>query len=158
MAIYEYTAVDQNRNTFSGIYTDVDGVRGFRKELAKMGYTLLKARRKTSPAKKQTRISRAEIIAFTYEFAGMCSAGISIAQCLETLQQQTDNSSFRYVISDIKQSIEKGLTLKDAFEKHRKIFSDFLLGMVEAGESSGRLSESLETSANYLEKQLEQKI
>jgi len=155
MAIYEYTAVDQNRDTFSGIYTDIDGVRGLRKELAKMGYTLLKARRKTGPAKKQTRISQAEIIAFTYEFAGMCSAGVSITKCLETLGEQADNPAFKYVISDIKQSIEKGLTLKDAFEKHRKIFSDFLLGMVEAGESSGRLSESLETSANYLEKQLE---
>lgn len=155
MAIYEYTAVDQNRNTFSGIYTDIDGVRGLRKELAKMGYTLLKARRKTNLAKKQTRISRAEIIAFTYEFAGMCSAGVSIAKCLETLGEQADNPAFKYVISDIKQSIEKGSTLKDAFEKYRKIFSDFLLGMVETGESSGRLSESLEMSANYLEKRAE---
>lgn len=152
MAIYEYTAVDQNRNAFSGIYTDIDGVRGLRKELAKMGYTLLKARRKTDPAKKQIRISRAEIIAFTYEFAGMCSAGVSIAKCLEALGEQADNPVFKYVISDIKQSIEKGSTLKDAFEKHRKIFSDFLLGMIETGESSGRLSESLEMSANYLEK------
>ena len=155
MAIYEYTAVDQNRNTFSGIYTDIDGVRGLRKELAKMGYTLLKARRKTGLAKKQTRISQAEIIAFTYEFAGMCSAGVSITKCLETLGEQADNPAFKYVISDIKQSIERGSSLKDAFEKYRKLFSDFLLGMVEAGESSGRLSESLENSANYLEKRAE---
>jgi type IV pilus assembly protein PilC len=154
MAVYEYTAVDQNRNTFSGIYTDIDGVRNLRKELAKMGYTLLKVRRKKSQVQKQTRISRAEVVAFTYEFAGMCSAGISIARSLETLQQQTNNPSFRYIISDIKQSIERGSSLKDAFEKYRKLFSDFLLGMVEAGESSGRLSESLEASAIYLEKQL----
>ncbi len=157
MAIYEYTVVDQNQNTFSGIYTDIDGIRSLRKELAKMGYTLLKAKRKADLVKKQTRISRAEVVAFTYEFAGMCSAGVSISQCLETLHQQTNNSSFKYIISDIKQSIEKGSTLKDAFEGHRKIFSDFLLGMVEAGESSGRLSESLEVSANYLEKQAELK-
>jgi type IV pilus assembly protein PilC len=119
-----------------------------------MGYTLLKVRRKKSQVQKQTRISRAEVVAFTYEFAGMCSAGISIARSLETLQQQTNNPSFRYIISDIKQSIERGSSLKDAFEKYRKLFSDFLLGMVEAGESSGRLSESLEASAIYLEKQL----
>jgi len=155
MAIYEYTAVDRNQNTFSGIYTDIGGVRSLRQELAKMGYTLLKAKRKIGPAKRQTGISQVEVVAFTYEFAGMCSAGISITQCLETLHQQTNNSSFKYIISDIKQSIEKGSSLKGAFEKHRKIFSDFLLGMVEAGESSGRLSESLETSAKYLEKQAE---
>jgi len=155
MAIYEYTATDQNQNTFSGIYTDIDGVRSLREELAKMGYRLLKARRKTSLAVKRARIRQAEVVTFTYRFAGMCSAGVSITQCLKTLEEQADNPAFKYVISDIKQSIERGSTLKDAFEKHRKIFSDFLLGMVEAGESGGRLAESLQMSANYLEKQAE---
>ncbi len=155
MAIYEYTAIDQNQSAFSGVYTDVDGVRGLRKELAKMGYRLLKARRKTSLAGKQARIRQAEVVTFTYRFAGMCSAGVSIAQCLKTLEEQADNPAFRYVISDIRQSIERGSTLKDAFEMHRKVFSDFLLGMVEAGESSGKLSESLEASANHLEKRAE---
>ena len=42
MAIYEYTAVDQNQYIFSGIYTDIDNVRSLREELAKMGYRLLK--------------------------------------------------------------------------------------------------------------------
>jgi type IV pilus assembly protein PilC len=155
MAIYEYTATDQNQNAFSSIYTDIDGVRSLREELAKMGYKLLKARRKTSLAGKQARIRQAEVVTFTYRFAGMCSAGVSITQCLKTLEEQADKPAFRYVISDIRRSIERGSTLKDAFEKHRKIFSDFLLGMVEAGESSGKLSESLEASANYLEKRAE---
>ena len=155
MAIYEYTAIDQNQNTFSGIYTEIDGVRSLREELAKMGYRLLKARRKTSLAGKRARIRQAEVVTFTYRFAGMCSAGVSITQCLKTLEEQADNPAFKYVISDIRQSIERGSTLKDAFEKHRKIFSDFLLGMVEAGESGGRLAESLQMSANYLEKQAE---
>ena len=155
MAIYEYTAVDQNQNTFSGIYTDIDGVRSLREELTKMGYRLLKARRKTIAVGKRPRIRQAEVITFTFRFAGMCSAGVSITQCLKVLEEQTDNPAFKYVISDIKQSIERGSTLKDAFEKYRKIFSDFLLGMVEAGESGGRLAESLEASANYLEKRAE---
>jgi type IV pilus assembly protein PilC len=155
MAVYEYTAVDQNQHTFSGIYTNIDGVKGLRKELAKMDYRLLKVRRKISPTGKQAKIKQAEVITFTYRFAGMCSAGVSIAQSLKTLEEQTDNPAFKYVISDIRQSIERGSTLKDAFEKYRRIFSDFLLGMVEAGESSGKLSQSLEVSANYLEKRAE---
>jgi type II secretory pathway component PulF len=157
MAIYEYTAVDQNQHTFSGIYTNIDGVKGLREELAKMDYRLLKAKRKISPLGKQTKIKQAEVITFTYRFAGMCSAGVSIAQSLKTLEEQADNPAFKYVISDIRQNIEKGSTLKNAFEKYRRVFSDFLLGMVEAGESSGRLSESLEASADYLEKRAELK-
>jgi type IV pilus assembly protein PilC len=49
------------------------------------------------------------------------------------------------------------LSLAEAFEKHRAVFSDFFLGMVEAGEKGGRLSETLQMAATYLEKQAELK-
>ena len=50
--------------------------------------------------------------------------------------------------------------MKAAFAKHKGVFSDFFLGMVEAGEVGGKLGETLEMSATYLEKQvaLKQKI
>ena len=49
-------------------------------------------------------------------------------------------------------SIASGSTLKDAFGKYRKIFSDFFIGMIEAGETGGKLSQTLEASAEYLER------
>jgi len=85
--------------------------------------------------------------------AGMCGAGLSIVQSLDTLEKQTDNESLKFIISDVKKSITVGSSLTDAFNKYRAIFSDFFLGMVEAGESSGKLPESLEISASYMEKQ-----
>jgi type IV pilus assembly protein PilC len=42
--------------------------------------------------------------------------------------------------------------MTDAFGKYRRVFSDFFLGMVEAGEAGGKLAESLEIVAKYLEK------
>jgi type II secretory pathway component PulF len=83
----------------------------------------------------------------------MCSAGLSISTILKTLEQQTESQGFRSVITDIRKSVESGSTLKSAFEKHREVFSDFFIGMVEAGEAGGKLSKTLEISANYLEKQ-----
>ena len=50
----------------------------------------------------------------------MCSAGLSIIKALETLQEQTVNPTFKFIISDIKQSVEAGSSLKEAFEKSRK--------------------------------------
>ncbi len=157
MAAYAYIAKDEAGNKFSGTYTDIDSVAGLRKELAKMGYALIKARRNKTTLQKHQKIKQTEVVTFTYEFGGMCSAGLSITRSLETLEQQAENNAFKYVLSDIRQSIETGSTLKDAFEKHRGIFSDFFLGMLEAGESGGNLSKTLEMSASYLEKQLELK-
>lgn len=157
MSVYEYTARDQNGSKFSGIYSDIDSVAKLRKELAKMGDTLLKAKRKKSEAGRRTKIAQGEIVAFAYKFAGMCSAGLSIVRSLETFEEQTENQSFKRILSDVRQSIEAGSTLKNAFEKHRNIFSDFFLGMLEAGESGGNISNTLEMSANYLEKRADLK-
>ena len=157
MAVYAYIAKDEAGNKFSGTYSDIDNVTGLRKELAKMGYVLVKARRNKTALQKRKKIKQSEVVTFTYEFAGMCSAGLSITRSLEAIEQQAENNAFKYILSDIRQSVETGSTLKDAFEKHRDIFSDFFLGMLEAGESGGNLSKTLEMSASYLEKQLELK-
>lgn len=153
MAVYEYTAKDNAGEIFSGIYEDVSGVSALKTELAKIGYTLTNAKKKKAINPETMKVRQADVVAFGYKFAGMCSAGLSIVQCLDTLEKQSDSESLKYIISDVRKSIEAGSSLTDAFNKYRTVFSDFFLGMVEAGESGGRLAESLEISAKHLEKQ-----
>ena len=153
MAVLEYTAKDRDGNRFSDICTDVDSVAVLREDLARMGDTLLKAKRRKTDTGKRARVSQQDIATFAYKFAGMCSAGLSIICCLETLKEQTRNRAFRQVISDVRQSVAKGSTLKDAFEKHKDVFPPLFIGMVEAGESGGKLSETVKASAVYIEKQ-----
>jgi type IV pilus assembly protein PilC len=119
-----------------------------------MGYTLVKVHRsRRNIESSNKRIGRAEIVTFAYEFAGMYSAGLSITRCLETFEVQIENPAFKEIITDIRSHVETGLTLKDAFSKYRKVFSDFFVGMVEAGEAGGKLGETLQMAAVYLEKQ-----
>jgi len=157
MAVYEYTAKDETGSKFSGTYNDINNAAMLREELAKMGYVLVKARRrKTKTAtRRKKRINQLEVAAFAYEFAGMYSAGLPILKCLETLEEQAENQDFEEIIADVKESIETGSNLKNAFGKYRNVFSDFFLGMLEAGESGGKLAEALEMSATYLEKQVD---
>ncbi len=153
MAVYQYVAKDGTGRKFSGIYTDIDSVLGLRDELCKIGCVLLKARRKKSSAVKRRGIKRSEMATFAYKFAEMYAAGLSIVNCLEALEEQTENQSFKSVIADIKQSIQTGSSLRNACEKHKNIFSAFFIGMIEAGETGSKLAKTLSMSAVYLEKQ-----
>ncbi len=158
MAVFNYTAKDSGGSEFSGVYTDIDSTSALRAELSKMGYTLVKARReKKTLQKRGGKIKQDEIVAFAYEFAGMYTAGLSITRCLETFEEQTENQALKPIIADIKQHIETGSSLKDAFEKYRYVFSDFFLGMVQAGEAGGKLGDTLQMAALYLEKQADLK-
>ena len=153
MATYEYQARDENGNIFNGIYEDIANIAKLKEEISKIGYALISAKKKRSLAITSRKIRHSEVVEFAFKFAGMSTAGLSIIQCLDTLEKQTENPAFRAVIADIQKNVEMGSSLTDAFEKHRDLFSDFFLGMIEAGESGGKLAESLNVSATYLEKQ-----
>lgn len=155
MAVYEYTARDASGNEFASVYTNVASVRALRKELVKLGYELVGARRQRESQRSHRRVRQREVASFAYKFAGMFSAGLSITSCLEILEQQTDKTAFQAVLADVRRRVESGSSLKAAFEEHRNVFSGFFLGMIDAGESSGKLSQSLEASARYLEKRLD---
>ena len=155
MAVYEYTARDASGNEFASVYTNVESVRALRQELVKLGYELVGARRQRESQRSHRRVRQREVASFAYKFGGMYSAGLSITSCLEILEQQADNTAFQAVLADVRRRVESGSSLKAAFEEHRNVFSDFFLGMIDAGESAGKLSQSLEASARYLEKRLE---
>ena len=155
MAVYDYTAKEENGDTLTGTYDDIDNVGVLREELSKMGYVLVKAHQRKNPTRKHRRIKQPEVVTFVYKFAEMYSAGLSITRCLEVLEEQSNNPAFGRIVADVRQNIENGSSLENAFGKYRDVFSDFFSGMIEAGESGGKLAEALEMSAEYLEKRLD---
>jgi type IV pilus assembly protein PilC len=163
MAVFTYVAKDEKGATVTGTYTDVDGASALRDELDKIGYTLIKAKRDRTgdrQRRRKGRVKQLDVATFAYKFAGMYSAGLPILKCLDTIEQQTDKPVFRSIIADIKDNVSTGSGLRNAFAKHKNVFSDFFLGMLDAGEVGGRLDDTLTMSASYMEKQaaLKQKI
>jgi len=157
MAVYEYIATDETGARFSGTYDDITSTAVLRKELGKMNYKLVKAKKKNSSRPQKLKVKPTEVVAFVYNFAGMCASGLSITRSLEVSEEQAANETFKYIIADIRQAIETGSSLKAAFEKYREVFSDFMIGMLEAGETGGKLAATLQMSAEYLEKRAELK-
>ena len=161
MAVYSYIAKDIQGNRLSGIYRDIATVSALRGELAKVGYTLLKASRakgnETSAKPRIGRVPQKDLVPLAHQLAGMYSAGLSVLQCLQTLEDQAERPALKAILSDIRENIETGSSLKNAFERHKDVFSHFFVGMVGAGETGGKLAQSLEMSAIYLEKRYELK-
>ncbi len=102
--------------------------------------------------KMGTGIKKVEISRFTRQFATMIGAGLPMVQCLEILAAQMENKELCKIISEVKQSVEGGSTLSEALRKHRKVFDDLYVNMVEAGEMGGALDTILVRLAVYREK------
>jgi len=98
------------------------------------------------------KVSEQEAVIFTRQFATMIEAGLPLVQCLDILARQSLNKVFARVIGQVKTDVESGDSFADALRKHPKVYSDFYVNMVEAGETGGILDTILARLAAYMEK------
>ena len=84
-----------------------------------------------------------ELAIFTQQLASLLTAGLPLVQCLEALQDQTEDQCFRIVIRDVRTDISSGNSFSSAVRKFPNSFNTLFVSMVEAGEASGGLAEIL---------------
>lgn len=89
---------------------------------------------------------------FTRQFSAMTSAGLPLIQCLDILQEQTENENLRTALAQVGADIQGGGTLADSLGKHKAIFSELYCQMIAAGEAGGILDTILMRLAEYQEK------
>jgi len=98
------------------------------------------------------KVSASEMAMFTKQFGTMLEAGLPLLEALNTQYRQTRNRLLKNAIREIARDVEGGYTLAESMRKHKKVFSELYVNMVEAGEKGGALGEILARLAEYLEK------
>ena len=100
----------------------------------------------------QPKVKESDVILFARQFSTMIDAGLPIIQCLDILYNQQNNSTFKKMLKQVKESVEGGATLAEALKKFPKHFDDLFVNMVAAGEAGGILDAILRRLAAYMEK------
>ncbi|NDG84652.1 MAG: type II secretion system F family protein [Proteobacteria bacterium] len=85
------------------------------------------------------------------------SVGIPILQMMHFLQADLRNRRLRDALVQITADITEGGTLHEAFAKHPDIFDSASVGLIQTGEVSGKLDETLSRITKLLEQQSETK-
>jgi len=97
-------------------------------------------------------VKKVQISRFTRQFSTMIAAGLPMVQCLEILSLQMESAELRRIIAQVKESVQAGTTLSEALAKHKRVFDDLFVNMVDAGEIGGALDVILARLATYREK------
>jgi type IV pilus assembly protein PilC len=110
------------------------------------------ARQKSYERKaKNYKLPLGELAIFTQQLASLLVAGLPLVQCLEALQDQTEDGVFRIIIRDVRIDISSGNSFSASVKKFPRAFNSLFISMVEAGEASGALAEILGKVAAYFE-------
>lgn len=98
------------------------------------------------------RITDKDIALFTRQMATMMKSGVPLLQAFDIGIKGSANPSLGRLLNDIRNDVETGSSLSQAFRKHPVHFDQLFCNLVAAGEQAGILDSLLDRLATYKEK------
>lgn len=98
------------------------------------------------------KITTQDITVFTRQMATMMKAGLPLIQAFDLVAKGSTNATMATLLGNVRNDIEQGMSMADAFAKHPKYFDKFYSNLVRAGETGGVLEYLLDKLATYKEK------
>lgn len=159
--IFSYKAVDQQNVPVSGTIETTN------KELAisslqKRGYTILsidQAGDNTSIFNKKFTlfggIKNKDVVILSKQMSTLFTAQVSALRIFQLLSAEMEKPALRDVLVGISDDIQTGSSISVALSKYPKVFDNFYVNMVKAGEESGKLDQTFEYLSDYMERNYE---
>ena len=94
-----------------------------------------------------------DVILFSRQLATLVESGIALLPALQLLTEQVTSKPFKRVIEQVVEEIQKGVSLAEALQKHRYVFSPLYCRMMEVGERTGNIELVLRRLAAYMERE-----
>lgn len=167
MPIFSYVAKNAAGQVIKGFH-EAENTNAIYSMLKQKGYYPLGINLQTTQKKAVSSVRSMtgggvklkDMAVFARQFATIMKAGVPVVKCLDILRKQTESKKLAVVLDKVYEDIQKGVLLSEAMRQHKGVFSALFINMVEAGEVSGTLDNSLEKMAVQFEKEfkLKQKV
>ena len=99
------------------------------------------------------KVKTKDLYIFCRQFHTMINAGANIANALDVLKKQTENKKLKKSLYEAHDDLQKGISLSVAFGKHKDVFPELLINMINTGEVSGNLDIIMSRMASHFEKE-----
>lgn len=104
-----------------------------------------------SPKPSRRMLKGDDFLAFNQQLAYLASAGLPLEQGLRLIAEDVRSGRLATVAREVAADLERGLPLRDAFERHRSRFPDMYAQLIEAGARTGNLPGMLFNLGKHLE-------
>ncbi len=99
------------------------------------------------------KVPQNDLLVFFRQMSVMLKSGVPLSQALELLAENMTNKKFGANILDVSKRLGSGEELSSSLGNYPRIFTPIMIGLIEAGEAGGILSQVLERLASLVESQ-----
>lgn len=101
------------------------------------------------------KVKKKELMQFTRQCAVFVKAGIPLTEALEIIGDETTDVALQRCLAAMVEDLRNGGTLSGSAAKHPEAFPNYYVGILGSAELTGKLDETMENLAEYLERELE---
>ena len=112
-------------------------------EVKRKGFSLRAARA------KRGRVKMSEFLIFNQELIALLKAGLPVVRCFEILLERQKNPTLRRVLGDVRDRVNSGMSISDAFAEEGDLFPRLYWTSLKAGEKSGEIEAVLRRYLKY---------
>lgn len=98
-------------------------------------------------------VKNEDFVIYCRQFATLIRAGISIVDATNILARQSTDRLLKSTLDQVEDDVRSGIPFSQAVGKHPKVFPDLFINMMQAGEATGNIDNTLERLATTFEKQ-----
>lgn len=155
MPIFQYKGYRNDGSAASGTI-EADGVQNAIEGVKALGIypkdvnEYVPRKRRWLPARQDSTL----LPPITRQLAVLLSSGVPLIDALRSLSEE-NGGFWKTLLVSVRERVSGGASLSRALADHKKIFPEFYISMVAAGEKSGTLDGILVRVADFLEKQEE---
>jgi len=154
MQTYQYIAKDSKGQRKEGIYSAAatTDVVSWLREQGLTAVTVDEIARQAKPKahrKMSKRVKSSDLAAFCWQLATMIEGGVPITDAIDSIKQDTANSSLEFILGRILEKITHGETFSESVAEFPNVFNVMSRAIILAGESSGTLALSLRRLGEY---------
>lgn len=101
-------------------------------------------------------IMKVNVARFSRTLSSMITSGVSIVQALDVISGTLGNSYYQESAADACKKVQKGLDLSEVMGEYGNIYPGMMIHMIEVGEETGSLENTLKQVAEFYEEEVDQ--
>jgi len=100
-------------------------------------------------------VASKDMVILSRQLATLFNSQVSALKIFRLLGAESENEVLRRKLSEVADDLQAGNTISKAMAKHPNVFSDFYVNIVRSGEESGKIEQSFNFLADYLDRTYE---
>lgn len=149
MKKFTYVAKDTSGRKVKGILEAEDANEVLEKIHNQGLYCVSYSEALGSSKKNAHKFKTKELAYCCRQLAAMMTSGLTIVKAIDILYKEEEKKASKEVWQGVYEDVQKGQSFTEALDARRGSFPDFMISMVDAGETSGTLDRTMQRLSEY---------